>query len=99
MNIKPLGNRIVISLIKQKTETVSGIIISTEEKNEQVMGKVIEIGEGSGSKYDINNTSIKKGDVVLFAKFTGDDVIDPNNPDIVYKILKGEDVLAIIDNK
>ena len=42
MTIKPLGNRLVVQLIKQKNTTASGIITSTKEEPEQGMGKVID---------------------------------------------------------
>ncbi len=96
MNIKPIGNRIVVKLVKQKSTTSSGIIISTEEKNEQAMGEVLSIGEGYGEA-NVKNLGIKTGDKVLFGKYSGEEVKDQTDAETVYKILKGEEVLAVVE--
>lgn len=99
MTIKPLGNRLVVRLVKQKSTTASGIIISTEEKNEQAIGEVVAIGEGQGEKENIKDLGLKVEDKVLFGKYAGDEVTDQDDQDKVYKILKGNDVLAVISEK
>lgn len=97
MNIKPLGNRLVVQLLKQKNTTASGIILSTEEKNEQSLGTVIALGVGYGQN-NVQNLGVKKGDKVLFSKYSGEEVKDDQEPDDVYKILKVDDVLAVIED-
>ena len=96
MNIKPLGNRLVVKLVKQKNTTSSGIIISTEEKNEQAIAEVMAVGTGSGTEENISDLKLKVGDKVIFSRYAGDEFKDNNEPDLVYKILKGSDVLAVI---
>lgn len=99
MTIKPLGNRLVVKLIKQKTTSASGIILSTEEKNEQVKGEVLAVGAGQGTEENISNLGIKPGDVVLFGRYGGEEIADTSDSDTVYKILKGSDILAIVEDK
>ena len=48
MNIKPIGNRVVVELLKQANTTASGFIISTEDKKEQQKGTIVSIGAGFG---------------------------------------------------
>jgi chaperonin GroES len=96
MTIKPLGNRLVVELVKQKTTTNSGIILSAEEKNEQAVGKIIAIGSGIGTDENITNLGLQNGDTVLFGKYAGEEIKDSVDETKIYKILKGTDVLAIV---
>lgn len=98
MNIKPLGNRLVVKLIKQKTTTASGIILTTEEKNEQAIGEVVSVGAGFGTDENIQSLNLKVGEKVLFGRYAGEEIKDESDTEIVYKILKTNDVLAIIEN-
>lgn len=96
MNIKPLGNRVVVRLIKKKNTTTSGIILSTEEKNEQAMGQIMAIGAGIGDEENVQNLGLKIGDTVIFGKYSGEEIKDDASDDI-FKILKSGDILAVIE--
>ncbi len=100
MTIKPLGNRLVVELIKQKNTTASGIIVSTKEENEQSQGRIIALGTGADIDSEINVTSLglQVGDTVLFGKYAGEEVTADSSSDTVYKILNSKDVLALIQN-
>jgi chaperonin GroES len=98
MTIKPLGNRVVVQLVKQKTTTASGIILSTEEKNEQAIGSITAIGAGLGTEDNIQNLGLSVGDKVLFGKYAGEEISADANDDAVYKILKSTEILAVIQN-
>jgi chaperonin GroES len=99
MTIKPLGNRLVVKLVKEKTTSASGIIISTKEENKQSLGEVISIGPGAQTNDEINvqDLGIKEGDTLLFAKYAGEEVEDPEDSDTVYKILKANEVMAVVE--
>ena len=97
MTIKPLGNRLVVKLIKQKNTTASGIITSTKEETEQGMGEIIAIGSGQGKDENIQDLNLKIGQIVLFAKYAGEEIKDETNLEIVYKVLKGSDIIAVIE--
>ncbi len=96
MTIKPIGNRLVVELVKQKTTSTSGIILSAEEKNEQAVGRIIAIGNGLGSDENITNLGLNIGDKVLFGKYAGEEIQDSTDENKIYKILKATDVLATI---
>jgi chaperonin GroES len=98
MTIKPLGNRLVVQLIKQKNTTASGIITSTKEEPEQGMGKVIAIGKGQGDDENIKDLGLEIGQIVLFPRYAGEEIKDQNNPDVVYKVLKGSDIIAVLED-
>lgn len=99
MTIKPIGNRLVVKLVKQQTTTKSGIILSTKEENEQSMGEIIAIGSGAEVDSEINITSLglSVGDKIIFGKYSGEEVKDQNDPDTMYKIIKSSDVMAIVE--
>jgi len=91
MNIKPLGDRILVKPLIVEEVTKSGILIpETAEKEKKEQGAVIAIGDGE----KIKKLNLKVGDKVMFGKYAGDEVeIDK----VDYKFLKDEDVLGIID--
>lgn len=90
MQLKPLGDRIVVKPATQEEVTKSGIVLpDTVDKEKKEQGEVIAIGSGE----KIGKLGLKIGDVVLFGKYSGDEV---EVEDQEYKILKDEDVLAIL---
>ncbi len=98
MNIIPLGNRLVVKLVKQKNTSASGIILSTEEKNEQSIGEIISLGKGADidGEISLKDLDIQIGDKILFGKYAGEELQDENDNEIVYKILSAKDILAKI---
>jgi chaperonin GroES len=96
MNIKPLGDRILVKPLTSEEVTKSGIVLpDTAEKEKKEQGEIIAIGEGE----KIKKLNLKVGDKVLFGKYAGDEVeLDTPDKDgkTEYKFLKDEDVLAVI---
>lgn len=90
MNIKPLGDRVLVKPLKAEEVTKSGIVLpDTAEKERKEQGEVVAIGEGE----KIKKLGLAIGDKVLFGKYSGDEVeIDK----VEYKFLKEEDVLGIV---
>jgi chaperonin GroES len=98
MTIKPIGNRAVVELLKTQT-THSGIIIATEEKNEQQIGKIIAIGNGIDSEEgNITKIGLNIGDIVILSRYGGDEISNEQNSDVTYKIVNLKDILAIKSN-
>lgn len=95
MKLRPLGDKIVISVIDDAEKTSGGIFIPDSAKEKPQKGEVIAVGVGktldSGEKEPME---IKVGDIVLYAKYSGTDV---KMEDKEYKILSSKDVLAIIE--
>ena len=95
MNIKPLGERIVIKVLESEEKTKSGIVLPDTAKEKPQMGEVLAVGSGktleNGQKVPME---LKVGDKVLFAKYAGTEVkLDGKE----YIVLKESDVLAVID--
>jgi chaperonin GroES len=94
MNIKPLGERVVVKVLEKETKTKSGIVLPDTAKEKPQMGKILAIGSGkildNGQKLPLE---VKTGDQVLFAKYAGTEVkLDGEE----YMILKESDLLAIM---
>ncbi len=90
MNIKPLGDRVLVKPLTVEEVTKSGIVLpDTAEKEKKEQGEVVAIGDGE----KIRKLNLQIGDKVLFGKYAGDEaVIDK----VEYKFLKDEDVLGIV---
>ena len=93
MNIKPIGDKVVIKPIAVEEVTKSGIVLpgSAQEKSQQ--GEVIAVGDGiyqNGVKIPME---LKVGDRVVYGKFGGIDV-KLNNEEVI--IMSEKDVLIVL---
>ncbi len=91
MKLRPLGYRIVVKPTPKEEVTKSGIILpESVDKENKAEGEVIAIGNGER----IQKLNLKIGDKVVYSQYGGSEVkIDGKE----YKILAGEDVLAVIE--
>ena len=94
MNLKPLGDRLIVEPIEQEEMTASGIVLPETAKEKPMQGKVLAIGPGArkedGSRIAMD---VSTGDTVLYAKYAGTEVKLENKK---YLILKETDVLTIV---
>ncbi|MDA1217709.1 MAG: co-chaperone GroES [Chloroflexi bacterium] len=92
VNLKPLGERLIIEPIEQDDVTLSGIVLPETAKEKPQKGKVLAAGprDEKGSRVPMD---VAVGDTVLFAKYAGTEIkVD----DKKLLILKEADVLAIV---
>jgi len=93
MKLQPLGDRVVVQRLEAQDKTVGGIILPDAAKEKPQRGKVLAVGDGKvlgdGSKQKLQ---VKKGDVVLFASYAGDELkVDGDEVLLMHE----EDILAI----
>ena len=69
MNLKPLFDRVVLKNLKQKKETLSGIIIPDSVGDEPIYAEVIAVGDGESVEGEKTEISVKIGDKVLYNKY------------------------------
>ena len=75
MNLKPLSDRIVVKAHEAEEKTASGIILPDTAKEKPQMGEIVAVGPGKANDHGtINKMSLKKGDKVLFGKYSGSEV-------------------------
>ena len=88
VNIKPLGDRVVIAPAKAEEKTATGIIIPDTAKEKPQKGTVVAVAESKE-----NPLTVKVGNEVLYGKYAGTEItIDGED----YLIMKEEDILAVI---
>ena len=94
MNLKPLGDRVVVKASEAEEQTKSGLFIPDTAKEKPQKGVVIAVGEG---KYREDGTrvpvDVKTGDTVIYGKYGGTEVkVDGED----YLILRADDIYAVV---
>jgi chaperonin GroES len=97
MKFRPLHDRVVVTRIEEDTKTAGGIIIPDTAKEKPMQGEVIGVGPGTRDQNGkLVPPEVKKGDRVLFGKWSGTEVkID--GQDLL--IMKESDILGIVEGK
>jgi chaperonin GroES len=89
VKIKPLADRVLIEPMQAEEKTASGIIIPDTAKEKPQKGTVVAVGPGTTDE----KMEVKKGDVVLYGKYSGTEIsVDGTD----YLIMKQSDILAIV---
>ena len=98
MNIKPIGNKVLIEVEDTEKTTQSGLIISVgQEDKKREYGTILAIGEGKDEKgQNLRDFGVKEGDRVLFNKYGGEFIDDLDN-NTQYRVVKFSDVFAVIE--
>jgi chaperonin GroES len=95
VNLKPLGDRVVVQHVEQEDKTSGGIFLPDTAKEKPQEGVVRAVG--TGRVLDNGTTlpmSVKPGDRVIYSKYSGSEIkIDGEE----YLIVSEKDVLAIVD--
>jgi chaperonin GroES len=95
MNIKPLGDRVLVKPIEQKEVKKGGIIIPDTAKEKPQEGEVIAVGKGKvADDGKVIAMDVKKGDKVLYGKYSGTEI---KLDDKEYLIMNQDDILGIIE--
>lgn len=95
INVKPLGDRVLIEQVEEKETKKGGIIIPDTAKEKPSEGIIVALGTGktddSGKKVAFE---VKKGDRVLVSKYGGTEIkLDGKE----YKLMNVDDILAVIE--
>lgn len=89
MNIKPLGDRVLIMPAPAEEKTASGLIIPDNAKEKPQKGEVMAVGPGTKDE----SMTVKVGDTVLYGKYSGTDLSYEGEE---YKIMKESDIYAVV---
>lgn len=93
MNIKPLGDRIVLKVLEAEEKTASGIVLPDTAKEKPQQAEVLAVGPGKYEDGKLVPMSVKVGDTVLFAKYSGTEVKHGGEELL---IVRETDLLAIV---
>lgn len=94
MNVKPLGDRVVIKSLEMEEKTKSGIVLPGSAQEKPQMAEVVAIGPGGIVDGKEVKMEVKIGDKVIYSKYAGTEVkIDGDE----LTILRQSDILAIVE--
>ena len=93
MNLKPLGDRLIVKAIEEEEATASGIVLPDTAKEKPQKGKVLAVGDGAWDEDGEKRIplDVAEGDEVLYSKYGGTE-IKVNGDDLL--VLRESDVLA-----
>ena len=93
VNIKPLEDRIVVTVLESEQTTASGIVIPDTAKEKPQEGTVLAVGPGRFENGQRLPLDIQEGDTVIFSKYGGTEIKYGADE---YLILSARDVLAVV---
>ena len=95
MDIKPLGDRVVIKPLEPEAKSKGGIVLPDTAKEKPQEGKVVAVGRGKVSDNGtVQTPEVKVGDKVLYGKYSGNEITTKDGEELL--IMREEDILAII---
>ncbi|HZT83699.1 MAG TPA: co-chaperone GroES [Gemmataceae bacterium] len=97
MNVRPLGDRIVVRRFEAQDKTVGGILLPDTAKAKPQKGEVLAVGPGRLLKDGTRRPlQVQKGDKVLFTNWAGDEFREGRTGSNIL-LMREEDVLAVIE--
>ncbi len=95
MKFRPLHDRVLVRRVEEDTKTAGGIIIPDTAQEKPSQGEIISVGPGARAESGaIQELDVKKGDKVLFGKWSGTEVkID--GEDLL--IMKESDIMGVVE--
>ena len=94
MQLRPLGDRVIIKKVEAEETTKSGIVLPGAAKEKPQMAEVIAVGPGGFVDGKDIKMEVKVGDKVIFSKYSGNEVkVEAEE----YTILRQDDILAIVE--
>jgi len=95
MNIRPLGDRILVKRIQEEEKTKGGIIIPDTAKEKPQEGRVVAVGKGKMSEDGkLLVPDVKAGDRILFGKYAGSEIKLEGEEHL---ILREDDILGVLE--
>ena len=94
MNIRPLGDRVLVEPIEEKEQTVGGIYIPDSAKEKPMQGKVLAVGKKLDKDGKEIAFDVKKDDTVLLPKYGGTEIkLDGKK----LQLVREEDLLGVLE--
>lgn len=93
MNIKPLGDRVVIKRLEAEEKTKSGIVLTASAQEQPQMAEVLAVGPGGVVDGKEIKMEVKNGDKVIFSKYAGTEIKYDGED---YIIVSQKDILAVV---
>ena len=94
MNVKPLGDRVVIKNVEVETTTKSGIVLAGTAKEKPQMAEVLAVGPGGMVDGKEITMQVSVGQKVIYSKYAGTEVKLDGEEMI---IVRQSDILAVVE--
>ena len=95
MKIRPLHDRVVIKRQEEERMSSGGIVIPDSATEKPIRGKIVAVGNGKiTDSGDVRKLDVKKGDTVLFGKYSGTE-IKVDGDDLL--VMREEDIMAVVE--
>lgn len=95
MDIKPLGDRVVVKPLEAESKSKGGIVLPDTVKEKPQEGKVVAVGKGKTlDNGSVQQPEVKVGDKVLYGKYSGNEITTKDGEELL--IMREEDILAVI---
>jgi len=94
MNIRPLGDRVIVKRLDEATTSPGGIVIPDNAKEKPSRGKIIAVGKGKQVDGKFQALDVKVNDTVLFGKYAGTEVKIAGDE---YLVMREDDVMGVIE--
>lgn len=94
MQLKPLGNRVILQHQKAEEKTQSGIILPDSAKEKPQEAIVVAVGTGEEADGKKTEMQVKEGDKVIYSKYAGTEV---KFEDEEYVIVSQNDIIAVVE--
>jgi len=95
MNIRPLHDRVIVKRVEEEKTSPGGIVIPDSATEKPIQGEVVAVGNGklldSG---ELSKLDLKKGDKVLFGKYSGTEVKVGGDE---YLVMREDDIMGVIE--
>ncbi len=95
MELKPLGDRIIVKALEAEEISKGGIVLPDTAKEKPQEGKVLAVGKGKKNESgEVTPLELKVGDVVLYGKYSGTEISTKKGEEVL--IMREEDVFATV---
>ena len=95
MNIRPLHDRVIVKRVEEEKTSPGGIVIPDSATEKPVEGEVIAVGNGKLlDNGELRALDLKKGDKVLFGKYSGTEVKVSGED---YLVMREDDIMGVIE--
>ncbi len=95
MNIRPLHDRVIVKRLEEDKTTPGGIVIPDTASEKPIQGEIVAVGNGKLLENgEVRALEVKKGDKVLFGKYSGTEVKIGGDELLV---LREDDIMGVIE--
>lgn len=95
MNIRPLHDRVIVKRVEEEKTSPGGIVIPDSATEKPIQGEVIAVGNGKLlDTGELSKLELKKGDKVLFGKYSGTEVKVGGDE---YLVMREDDIMGVIE--